>query len=83
MPLPKDQAWFPRKTYGYGWGFPSKWQGWVVMLAFFVALAAGGAVLDPSRPGWFTGYAFVLAGILMASCYWKGEAPGWRWGGKK
>ena len=41
MSLPRDKAWFPAKRYGYGWGLPSRWQGWVVMLVFFGALGCG------------------------------------------
>jgi hypothetical protein len=22
--------WFPAKRYGWGWGIPSSWQGWLV-----------------------------------------------------
>ena len=33
---PKN-PWFPRKKYGIGWGLPTAWQGWLVILAFFVA----------------------------------------------
>ena len=30
--------WFAQKRYGYGSGAPVAWQGWVVLLAFFVAI---------------------------------------------
>jgi hypothetical protein len=80
MPLPKDKAWFPVKTYGYGWGLPCRWQGWVVMIGFLVALFAGSPLVSKLHALWFVAYALVLAGILSALCYWKGEKPGWRWG---
>lgn len=79
MPLPKDKAWFPAKTYGWGWGFPSRWQGWVVMLAFVAALMAG-APLANRDPVVYIGYSFALAGVLVAIAYWKGEKPHWSWG---
>ena len=25
--------WFPAKRYGYGWGLPHTWQGWIVFFA--------------------------------------------------
>ena len=79
MPLPKNEAWFPAKTYGWGWGIPRRWPGWVVLILFVGALAAG-AQLTKGHPLWFVGYALLLAGIMTAICYWKGEKPGWHWG---
>ena len=26
-----DKYWFPAKRYGWGWGPPNNWQGWVVL----------------------------------------------------
>ena len=56
--------WFPAKRFGWGWGLPLSWQGWVVFkeLAFFV------------------GYVAVLSASLVAICWLKGEPPRWRWG---
>jgi hypothetical protein len=79
MPLPKDKAWFPVKTYGWGWGIPRRWQGWVVMIGFIVALVAGSPLATKSPLG-YVAYAIVLGSILTAVCYWKGEKPGWHWG---
>jgi len=28
----KNDIWFPAKKFGYGWGMPKKWQGWVSLL---------------------------------------------------
>jgi hypothetical protein len=80
MPLPKDQAWFPTKTYGWGWGFPTRWQGWAVMIGFLVALILGGIFVAPRSVPAYVGYVFVICAILTAICYAKGEAPRWRWG---
>jgi hypothetical protein len=80
MPLPKDQAWFPAKRFGYGWGIPSRWQGWAVMLGWLAALIAGSIVLAARHPGWFVAYAVAISGVLTVVCYRKGESPSWRWG---
>lgn len=80
MPLPKDKAWFPVKTYGWGWGIPSRWQGWAVMIGFVAALVAGSPLISKVHPLAYVGYCCVLGGILTAICYWKGEKPGWHWG---
>jgi hypothetical protein len=80
MSLPKDQAWFAAKRYGYGWGLPARWQGWLALSVYFCALLFGGLELAPSRPRQFALYLIILSLLLVAVCAWKGEAPRWRWG---
>ena len=73
--------WFPAKCFGWGWGLPCSWQGWLVFLGFILICylrellaggSTGGAVL-----------IVILAAMgLLAIAYWKGEPPRWRWGGK-
>lgn len=76
--------WFPAKRYGWGWGPPKVWQGWLVLLGFFALLLAGAIAVLPSRgPMVFFGYTLLLIAILLAICWWKGERPRWRWGGSK
>ncbi len=75
--------WFPAKRYGWGWGLPSAWQGWVV-LGLFIAMLGLGAVLWPPRHDRlpFMAWTGVLVLLLMACCWLKGEPPGWRWGSR-
>ncbi|RXK56674.1 hypothetical protein ESB00_12630 [Oleiharenicola lentus] len=80
MSLPKDQAWFPAKTYGWGWGVPTRWQGWVVTFGFLGAMTLGGIFIAPRSVPAYIGYVLVLAAILTGICYAKGETPRWRWG---
>ena len=73
--------WFPAKRYGWGWGLPQKWQGWVVLAMFLVLVVAGVFVFPPqARPIAFSIYIAVLVLLLLAVCYAKGEPPCWRWG---
>ena len=73
--------WFPAKRYGWGWGLPVVWQGWLVFIAFFLLLAAGAVVLIPSRGELvFVGYAVLLVLVLVGICLLKGEPPRWRRG---
>ena len=78
MSLPKNQAWFPGKRYGYGWSFPRRWQGWVVVFIYAAALI--GPSSSFGHGGLFITYACALSALLVAICIWKGEAPRWRWG---
>lgn len=80
--MKKDEKyWFPAKRYGWGWGLPVAWQGWVVHGVYFLLLALGSVVFQPARtPGLFVAYVLVLSALLVVVCFLKGEPPGWRWG---
>lgn len=73
--------WFPAKRYGWGWGLPVTWQGWVV-LAIFSALVVAGVFLFPPHesPVAFIIYVVALSVLLTIVCWTKGEPPRWRWG---
>jgi hypothetical protein len=75
--------WFPAKRYGWGWGVPVTWQGWVVLLCYVVAVVSISTFFSPDRyPLLFPiGIAFATC-VLIAICLKKGEPPAWRWGGK-
>jgi len=83
MPSENMRYWFPAKRYGWGWGLPITWEGWVVLLGF-VGLVAAGIVMVPPKPAPFGFFAYVavLTALLIAICWWKGEPPKWRWGDK-
>ena len=73
--------WFRAKTYGWGWGLPTAWQGWLVYAGFFAFLALGFLFLQPAaQPVIFGAYVVVLGLLLVATCWAKGESPSWRWG---
>ena len=79
----KHDFWFPAKTYGWGWGFPSSWQGWGVFVAYLVALDVAAIWISPVKdPISFVITAIVLSLALVAICWVKGEPPRWRWGDK-
>jgi hypothetical protein len=85
MKKEKKKIWFPAKTYGVGWGFPSAWQGWVVMLSYFLLLIIGFKFLtaSPVLVPFFIMYVLVMTGILLFVCWKKGEKNDFRWGKKK
>ena len=81
MSTAAPEPWFPAKRYGWGWGPPRTWQGWLVLAAFVVLLALGAFVLVPrQQPAFFAAYAVILCAGLIAVCYVKGEPPRRRWG---
>jgi len=79
--MSERRYWFPAKRYGWGWGLPCTWQGWLV-LAVFVMLIAAGAWLFPPRamPGAFAACVLLLVALFAGVCWLTGEPPRWRWG---
>ncbi len=73
------KVWFPAKKYGWGWGLPNCWQGWLVFTGYLVLLCAGAFLLS-KQPWLLLGYAAALSFVLIIICYLKGERPRWRWG---
>ncbi len=85
MTTPPNKIWFPSKSYGYGWGPPTCWQGWVVLLIYFTLLAGGAFLMFSEKKDApiFILYAIGLSLILVFVCRLKGEKPAWRWGKPK
>jgi hypothetical protein len=83
-PNPEEKKfWFPAKKYGWGWGPPVCWQGWIIMLGYFGMVGAGAFLLLPKiHTTLFFCYVGALTIALIVICFLKGEKPGWRWGGK-
>ena len=73
--------WFPAKRYGWGWSFPTTWQGWAVIAGYVALIGLGIFAIRPAqRPGLFVAYLVLLTAVLIAICWAKGEPPRWRWG---
>jgi len=73
--------WFRAKRYGWGWGAPLMWQGWIVVLLYGALMAVGAQRIDPRQHVLiFLGYVVVLTCGLVAVCWLKGEPPKRRWG---
>ena len=82
--MPRESGyWFPAKRYGWGWGIPSRWQGWAVLIAYLALLGVVTLLFPPHREP-FTFALLVIATtlVLVAVCWVTGEPPGWRWGKK-
>ena len=87
MDTGQHDIWFPAKRYGWGWGLPVAWQGWLVLAGYFLlAISGGGVLLRTPRTAAstiaFEVYILLLSFALVAICWRKGEKPSWRWGDK-
>ena len=73
--------WFPAKHYGWGWGIPTTWQGWLVLAIFVASLVTVSQIFPPvTELKSYLAATSLLAVALVAVCWLKGEPPRWRWG---
>ncbi len=77
------KAWFAPKSVGYGSGLPISWEGWAVLIGFFVLMAVSRAlvhrlVAEPYTTWAWLGCVAVLVTILLLIARAKTEG-GWRW----
>lgn len=89
-PPEKPRYWFPAKRYGWGWGVPCCWQGWLVIIAYVGLLLAGvfwllhgGREEAPNRLSGFHVWMGAITVAFLLICWLKGEPPKWRWGDKR
>ncbi len=75
--------WFPAKRYGWGWGLPAVWQGWVVLIGSVAASCVAALRWMPWQPERFVVAVLIIVGITAVICYLTGEPPAWRWGPRK
>ena len=77
----KALYWFPAKRYGWGWGLPVTWQGWVVFIVWSaVFLSIFPLVILRHQLIEHALFLVLMIAVLIVICYWKGEPPRWRWG---
>jgi hypothetical protein len=78
--MPTKPYWFPAKRYGWGWGPPATWQGWVTLIVWISILIPASVWLAPRNLAMFFVFQAVMVAAIIAICYAKGEPPHWRWG---
>jgi hypothetical protein len=76
----EKRYWFPVRPArnGWGWGLPQVWQGWAVLAAFFVLLVASAILLAPYGQMISIAVQLILAALLFAIVWWKGEPQSMR-----
>ena len=80
----KIEYWFRAKRYGWGWGIPSTWQGWVTLIIYMVLIAASAFLFPPAgEMAIFWCITVILTLLLIVICWVKGEPLRWRWGKDK
>ena len=79
----EKQIWFPAIKYGWGWGFPITWQGWVTFIAYLALLFGGIYIAKTSATLFSVAFGLYVIGItavFISVCWLKGGKLGWRWG---
>jgi hypothetical protein len=81
-PARTPKYWFAAKRYGWGWGLPCAWQGWVVFISYLALVLGGLLFLRGGSDGnvVYGIYLVVISVALVAICWITGEPPRWRWG---
>ncbi len=76
--------WFPAKSNGCGWGLPSSWQGWTVLIGYILLVFSGFPIIDTKvNLMGFVLYTQFLSAILIFICWRKGEPQRGQWGKSK
>jgi hypothetical protein len=57
--------WFRAQRYGWGWGLPLTWQGWIIVIAYTVMIIVGIFILPLKEKkalfiGWHVGFTMML-----------------------
>lgn len=77
----EGKYWFPAKRYGWGWGAPSTWQGWLVLGIYLTVVVTVALLFSPeTQPAIYISSLVVASLVLALVCWLKGEPTRWRWG---
>lgn len=75
--LRPQRPWFRPKRFGWGWGWPSAWQGWAVMALHLAAVYAAVVFFAPPVA---TIVALAASAAMVAVAWRTSDRPRWRWG---
>ncbi len=79
----EEGPWFRAKRFGYGAGLPFKWQGWVTLAVYILAMTGLGLLADNDQaiPTIVTvAFMLIVTGIFTIIVRNRTEG-GWKWRG--
>ena len=76
--LDEQKYWFRAKRYGWGWGLPSSWQGWAVLVAYLGLIGLSSLLIPPWGLSLYLVFVGFVSVLFVAICWLKGEPPKWR-----
>ena len=79
----KKGPWFRAKRFGYGAGLPFKWQGWVTVALYVLALLGLGLFADhnSAMPKIATVALMLIITAIFLVIVRKRTEGGWKWRG--
>ena len=87
MAAEQSKYWFRTKRYGWGWGVPARWQGWVVLFSFVIVLIGSiyflllpyeNTELPLANALAFFAILTIDVSVMLWLTYKHGEPPRWR-----
>lgn len=79
-----NDFWFPVRRFGWGWGLPVRWQGWIVLVSYLALMGAAFYYFKGDRDArGLQAAILILTLALVVIVAIKGERPlRWRWGSR-
>lgn len=81
-----EKAWFRKRKYGYGWGLPQTWQGWVIFLLYIAFIPYDFVSIDSTSHSVsdtlinFIPNMFLATVIFIAIAFITSGKPEWHFG---
>ena len=79
----EEGPWFRAKRFGYGAGLPFKWQGWVVLGIYALAMTGLGLLADNDKaiPTFVTVALMLIVTGIFTIIVRNHTEGGWKWRG--
>ena len=79
----EEGPWFRAKRFGYGTGLPFKWQGWVVLGFYALAMTGLGLLADNDKaiPTFVTVALMLIVTGIFTIIVRNHTEGGWKWRG--
>jgi hypothetical protein len=79
----EEGPWFRAKRFGYGAGLPFKWQGWVVLGFYALAMTGLGLLADNDKaiPTFVTVALMLIVTGIFTIIVRNHTEGGWKWRG--